>query len=636
MSRLITQRRFAPLFWTQALGALNDNLLRTLLLLVLVFAALPDDPMRQGLATNLAAGLFILPFLLFSAWGGSLADRLDKQRLIRRLKLLELGIMLLAAAVVWWESRTLLYGLLLLMGVQSALFGPVKYAILPQHLAPTELVRGNAWVGLGTFAAILAGTLLAGLVATLPPAVARPVAVLALLAVAVAGLATSLMIPPAPPSAGSDTAVRHPLGSIWAVLVDSLRAPQLLPAMLGISAFWFLGICYLTLLPAWASQVAGGQASAFNLLLAAFALGVGAGAMLCARLSAGRLELGLVVLGALLMGVGGLWLAGAAPLALRNATLGELLLQLGFWRMLAALGLVGMGGGLYIVPLYTLIQMLSRERQRARMIAANNIFNALLMLVAALFGMLMLGVVGVGLPVFVASLGGIALLIGLGLLVRGPRPLLRLLIFALVHLIYRLKFRGRQHIPARGAALVVCNHVSFMDALVIGGASPRPLRFLMDRPIYESPWLNWWFRIVGAIPVDADRRDPGSVRRALDEVSHALRQGEVVMLFPEGRLTPDGEIQRFRRGLDIILARDPVPVVPAGLAGLWGSWTSHQGGRALTKRPRRFRARVALYFDEPLSPQQARCALLEARVRELKADADRWAQPALRSESGTA
>nr|WP_240457783.1 MFS transporter [Halomonas socia] len=632
MSRLIAQRRFAPLFWTQALGALNDNLLRTLLLLVLVFATLPDDPMRQGLATNLAAGLFILPFLLFSAWGGSLADRLDKQRLIRRLKLFELGIMLLAAAVVWWESRPLLYGLLLLMGVQSALFGPVKYAILPQHLAPTELVRGNAWVGLGTFAAILAGTLLAGLVATLPPGAARPVAVLALLAVAVTGLATSLMIPPAPPSAGSDTAVRHPFGSIWAVLGDSLRAPQLLPAMLGISAFWFLGTCYLTLLPAWASQVAGGQASAFNLLLAAFALGVGAGAMLCARLSAGRLELGLVVLGALLMGVGGLWLAGSAPLALSAATLSELLLQLGFWRMLAALGLVGIGGGLYIVPLYTLIQVLSRERQRARMIAANNIFNALLMLVAALFGMLMLGVAGVGLPAFVASLGGIALLIGLGLLVRGPRPLLRLLIFALVHLIYRLKFRGRQHIPARGAALVVCNHVSFMDALVIGGASPRPLRFLMDRPIYESPWLNWWFRIVGAIPVDADRRDPGSVRRALDEVSHALRHGEVVMLFPEGRLTPDGEIQRFRRGLDIILARDPVPVVPAGLAGLWGSWTSHQGGRALTKWPRRFRARVALYFDEPLSPQQARCGVLEARVRELKAEADRWAQPVLRSE----
>jgi 1-acyl-sn-glycerol-3-phosphate acyltransferase len=208
---------------------------------------------------------------------------------------------------------------------------------------------------------------------------------------------------------------------------------------------------------------------------------------------------------------------------------------------------------------------------------------------------------------------------------RKPRPLIRFLIFLLVHCCYRLRLRGRHHIPAKGPAVVVCNHVSFMDALVMGGASPRPLRFLMDRPIYESPWLNWLFRLVGAIPVESDRRDPGSVRRALEEVSRALRSGEVVMLFPEGRLTPDGEVHTFRRGLETILARDPVPVIPAGLAGLWGSWTSHRGGRALTKRPRRFRARVALYFGEPIPPRLARRDRLEMRVRALKAEADGWA-----------
>lgn len=210
---------------------------------------------------------------------------------------------------------------------------------------------------------------------------------------------------------------------------------------------------------------------------------------------------------------------------------------------------------------------------------------------------------------------------------RAPRPVIRFLIFLLIHTCYRLRLRGCQHIPARGPAVVVCNHVSFMDALVIGGASPRPLRFLMDRPIYESPWLNWLFRLVGAIPVESDRRDPGSVRRALEEVSRALRSGEVVMLFPEGRLTPDGEVHNFRRGLETILARDPVPVVPAGLAGLWGSWTSHRDGRALSKRPRRFRARVALYFGEPIAPKLARRDRLEARVRVLKSEADAWACP---------
>ncbi|TDO01122.1 MULTISPECIES: 1-acyl-sn-glycerol-3-phosphate acyltransferase [Halomonas] len=204
------------------------------------------------------------------------------------------------------------------------------------------------------------------------------------------------------------------------------------------------------------------------------------------------------------------------------------------------------------------------------------------------------------------------------------RPVLRWLVFLLVHLLYRVRFRGRQHFPAHGPAIVVCNHVSFMDALVVGGASPRPLRFLMDKPIFDSPWLNWWFRLVGAIPVDADRRDPGSVRHALAEVSRALRQGEVVMVFPEGRLTPNGEVQPFRRGFELILVRDAVPVVPVGLAGLWGSWTSHHGGKAFSKPPRRFRARVALFVGEPLSAGQASRCNVEARVRALKEEADEW------------
>lgn len=205
---------------------------------------------------------------------------------------------------------------------------------------------------------------------------------------------------------------------------------------------------------------------------------------------------------------------------------------------------------------------------------------------------------------------------------RRPRPLIRCLVLLLIHALYRLRLHGRSHIPVRGAAIVVCNHVSFMDALVLGGASPRPLRFLMDRPIYESRWLNWLFRLVGAIPVESDRRDPGSVRRALAEVSQALREGEVVMLFPEGRLTPDGEVHPFRRGLEKILARDPVPVVPVGLAGLWGSWTSHCNGPALSQWPRRYRARVALCFGEAVPAHQAQRDWLEGRVRALKDEAE--------------
>lgn len=207
---------------------------------------------------------------------------------------------------------------------------------------------------------------------------------------------------------------------------------------------------------------------------------------------------------------------------------------------------------------------------------------------------------------------------------RHPRDAMRRLVFALIHVMYRLRLRGRRYIPDHGAAIVVCNHVSFMDALVVGGASRRPLRFLMDKPIFDSPWLNWMFRLVGAIPVESERRDPGNVRRALQEVSRALAEGEVVMLFPEGRLTPDGEVQPFRRGLELILAKDPVPVIPAGLSGLWGSWTSHCQGKALSKPPSRFRAKVALTFGEPMAPHEVSRTRVEARVRALKAESDDW------------
>ncbi|GAB3351826.1 MFS transporter [Chromohalobacter beijerinckii] len=619
--RLLTQRRFAPFFWTQALGAFNDNVFKNVLLLLLTFVAVPRYGWDTGLLNNLAAGLFILPFLLFSAWGGLLADRLDKRRLVRRLKVLELVTMSMAAAAVWYEAYAVLLALLFMMGTQSALFGPVKYAILPQHLSPTELVKGNAWISLGTFLSILLGTLLAGVLASLGGAWARGSIAATLVVLALLGLVASLWVPSAPPSQMGATPWRPWRGG-REVMRDAWRQPRVFRALLGISLFWFLGACYLTQLPAWTRDVVHGNESVVSALLGAFALGVGAGALLCARLSAGRLEVGLIPAGAVLFGLAGLDLGLSQPLAGSSTGLAALSLSPGFWRQLLDFAVIGLGGGVYIVPLYTLIQLESDDDNRARMIAANNILNALFMVLAAGFGVVVLSVLDASLNAFMLTLSAVSLTLAAIILCMVPRPALRLSIFVLIRVLYRLRFRGRQSVPARGAALVVCNHVSFMDALILGGGCPRPLRFLMDRPIYESRWLNWFFRIAGAIPVDSERCDPGGVRRALDEVSHALRQGEVVMLFPEGRLTPDGEMQRFRRGVDIILARDPVPVVPAGLAGLWGSWTSNRGGKALTKWPRRFRARVALHFGDPIPVGKAKRADMERRVSELKRKAE--------------
>ncbi|GHB17002.1 MFS transporter [Salinicola rhizosphaerae] len=618
---LLTQRRFAPFFWTQALGAFNDNLFKNVLLLLLTFVAVPRYGWDTGLLNNLAAGLFILPFFLFSAWGGTLADHLDKQRLVRRLKLLELVTMMLAAVAVWFELFGLLLALLFMMGTQSALFGPVKYAILPQHLSATELVKGNAWVNLGTFVSILLGTLLAGVLTSLDGVWERAAIAGALVVIALVGVVASLGIPSAPPSVTGR--VRwQPFAGTWQVVRTGMRERRVRAALVGISFFWFLGASYLTQLPAWVRDVVHGSEGAVSFLLGAFAVGVGLGALLCARLSAGRLELGLVPIGALVIGVSGIELASQASLPGEQLALASLLGMTEFWRMSTLLALVGLGGGLYSVPLYTLMQVASEAHRRARVVAANNILNALFMIVSALFGIVILSALGLSLFTFFAVLGWLSLLVGVGLLIRNPRPALRLLIFALIQVLYRLRCRGRHHVPATGPALVVCNHVSFMDALVLGGACPRPLRFMMDRPIYENPWIHWFFRIAGAIPVDSDRRDPGGVRRALEEVSRALRNGEVVMIFPEGRLTPDGEVQAFRRGLDLVLARDPVPVVPAALAGLWGSWTSNKDGKALTKWPRRLRARVLLVFGEPIPAGDSPRRVMERRVRGLKRQAE--------------
>jgi len=619
--RLLTQRRFAPFFWTQALGAFNDNVFKNVLLLLLTFVAVPRYGWDTGLLNNLAAALFILPFLLFSAWGGLLADRLDKRRLVRHLKVLELVTMTMAAAAVWYEAYAVLLALLFMMGTQSALFGPVKYAILPQHLSPTELVKGNAWISLGTFLSILLGTLLAGLLASLDGVWSRGSIAATLVALALLGLVASLWVPSAPPSQAGTTQWRPWRGG-REVMRDAWRQPRVFRALLGISLFWFLGACYLTQLPAWTRDVVHGDEAVVSALLGAFALGVGAGALLCARLSAGRLEVGLIPAGAMLFGLAGLDLGLSQPLTGSQSGLAALSLSPGFWRQALDFAVIGLGGGLYIVPLYTLIQLESGDDNRARMIAANNILNALFMVLAAAFGIVVLSALDASLNTFMLALSVVSLTLAAVILCLVPRPVLRLSIFVLIRVLYRLRFRGRQSVPARGAALVVCNHVSFMDALILGGGCPRPLRFLMDRPIYESRWLNWFFRIAGAIPVDSERCDPGGVRRALDEVSHALRQGEVVMLFPEGRLTPDGGVHRFRRGVDIILARDPVPVVPAGLAGLWGSWTSNRGGKALTKWPRRFRARVALHFGDPIPVGEAKRADMERRVVELKRKAE--------------
>lgn len=613
---LMQDRRFAPFFWTQALGAFNDNVFKQVILLLLTFEAAPRMHWDGSLINSIGMMLFMLPTLLFSSWGGRLADTRDKAPLIRALKTFEVACMVLAALAIWYEAYIAMMGILALIGIQAALFGPVKYAILPQHVPRAHLVGANAWVEMGTFLAILLGTILAGVMIQLPVSRRYSIIGIVLIAVALAGWWASSRIPTAPPQpavGGSQTITRSALKQFWT------QRPMRF-AILGISLFWFLGTCYLSQLNVWVKDIVGGDIPAVSALMAAFAIGVGLGALLYSKLSAGRLELGLVPLGALVIAICGTLFAYSGPVGgadqvlslgarLRDGTLPLMMLEL--------IG-VGVGGGLYIMPLYLMLQVKSDPSHRARMVAVNNVVNALFMLVASLFAILVTSVFQWSLPVFYALVALLALLIGVACFGYNPRPCLRIMIFIGMRLCYKLRIKGREFIPEEGAAVVVCNHVSYTDALILAAASPRPLRFVMYAPIYEMPLINGFCRVAGAIPISNARNTPSAMRRTFHQIKKALDAGEVVMIFPEGQLTRNGEIGSFQRGIERIVQETPVPVIPAALSGLWGGWGTYKDTPPFSGLPKKIHTRVRMMFGEPVPPAQATRELLYQRVCQLK------------------
>lgn len=382
---LLGKRRFLPFFGTQFLGAFNDNLFKNALVVILTFQAASWTTLDPSLLANLAAGIFILPFFLFSATAGQLADKYDKAALARLVKLLEIAIMGLAALGFALHSLPLLLTALFLLGGHSTLFGPVKYAILPQHLHPQELIGGNALVEAATFAAILLGTLAGGLLAGLGNAPGW--ISLGGLLVALAGYLASRGIPAAPAPAPELQLNPNPLVETWRNLRLARQNPSVFPALLAISWFWLFGALFLAQFPAYARHVLGGDETSVTLLLGIFTMGIGGGSLLCERLSRQRLALWLVPLGGIGMSLFGAFiaLASPAPPAITNALpLSAILTTPGVpWALLALL-LLGISGGLFIVPLYALMQVRSAPAQRARIVAANNILNALFMVVGAL------------------------------------------------------------------------------------------------------------------------------------------------------------------------------------------------------------------------------------------------------------
>ena len=616
---LVSQRRFGPFFWTQFFGAFNDNLFKTALMVILAYDALSWTTLDPSTITNLIPGLFILPYVVFSATAGQLADKFEKAGLARFVKWMELVIMGVAAAGWMTHTLWLLVAAVVGMGVHSTLFGPVKYAYLPQQLKPEELVGGNGLIEMGTFVGILFGEILGAVLIVHKPLGVELVAG-ATIAVAIFGLIASYRVPRTPaPEPDLKISVNF-VAESFRNLNFSRKNRTVFLAMLGNSWFWFYGALILAQFPVYAKDFLHGDHSVFVLLLTVFSVGIGAGSLLCERLSGHKIEIGLVPFGSIGLSLFGIDLYFASNAYVNTQIVDALAFvsQAGVPRILIDIVMIGVFGGFFIVPLFALIQTRCDPRHISRTIAGMNILNALFMVAAAGVAIVLLGQ-GFTIPELFLITAILNALVAAYIFSLVPEFLMRFLAWLLIQTVHRVKVVDGERIPKEGAAVLVCNHVSYVDAVVIMAASPRPIRFVMDHRIFKTPLLGWLFRTAKAIPIAPAKEDPFLMEKAFVDIAQALHEGELVCIFPEGKLTRTGQISEFKGGVSKIVERSRVPVIPLALRGLWGHLLSRRNGHLFERAFKGgLRSRLALAVGLPVAPELATPELLQQKVQELR------------------
>ena len=607
--QLLATRRLLPLFVTQFFGAFNDNLFKAALMVLFVYGGLVAED-RTDLAVNAAAALFVLPFFLFSATAGALSDKYEKSRLIRLVKIGEICVAFLAGVSLYFNNLTLMLVVLFLFGLQSTFFGPLKFSILPQHLHQTELVGGNAMIEMGTFVAILLGTLVGASIGGMDEVTAWLFVLI--MVVAVLGWLASRYIPVAPASAPDQRIDWNPITATSALIALARENQAVFLSILGISWFWLIGGVYLTQIPNFTQDYLAGGPTVVTLILAVFTVAIGTGSLICERLSGRRIEIGLVPVAAFGISATGIevYFATTAIEATGLRDIGAFLAGDSSLRVLFCLLLTGIFGGMYVVPLMAFIQARTPEARRARIIAAANIINSAFMGVGAILAIVWLTVLNRTIPELFLLLALINIGVAVYIFNRVPEFSMRFIVWLLSHTMYRVTHGGLDRIPEKGGAVIVCNHVSYVDALLLAGAVRRPIRFIMFKPIYDMPVLNFVFRTGRAIPIVGRRNNEAAYEDAFRAIREGLADGDLLCIFPEGKLTHDGDIDAFRPGIERILRETPVPVVPMALRGLWGSFFSHDGG--LFRNPKRFWSRIEIVAGDPVGAQASADELREA------------------------
>jgi acyl-[acyl-carrier-protein]-phospholipid O-acyltransferase/long-chain-fatty-acid--[acyl-carrier-protein] ligase len=579
---LLRSRRLGPLCLSQACGALNDNLVKNALIVLALFKT---GSAGAGLVA-LAGALFIAPYALLSATAGQLADRFDKSRLIRVVKAMEVGLMALSAIGFLSGSEPLLLALLFGLGVQATLFGPVKYGILPDHLAEDELIAGNGLIEASTFVAILIGTVAGGALVLLPggPAIVGFTG----LAISLAGFAAALAVPRAP---AADPSLR--IG--WNILTETLAIVRMARSVrsvwlsiLGLSWFWALGALLLSEFPSVAKDTLGADGHVVTLLLLVFSVGVGIGSIGCANLLHGEVSARYVPFAALAISVFTWDFGHAAASAGHLGNVGAVLASAKGWRMLVDLLLLAVSGGLYSVPLYAIMQEGAQPSVRARVIASNNVMNALFMVAGA--GVVGgLAAAGVSAPGALAISAAANLVVAIWIVRLLPRTVMRSLAQSYFRLFHRVEVRGLEHLPAQGErALIVINHQSFLDGMLVAAFLPDDLVFAIDTAQAKRFWFLSY--VMDLLPVD-----PASPM-ATKAMVKAVREGRRLAIFPEGRITLTGALMKIYPGPGMIADKADAVVVPVRIDGL----LRHKTSRMLGKLPLRWFPVVRLTVLPPV------------------------------------
>jgi acyl-[acyl-carrier-protein]-phospholipid O-acyltransferase/long-chain-fatty-acid--[acyl-carrier-protein] ligase len=592
--RLLKDAGFHSFLWTQFLGAFNDNVLKQIVSLRAVHLAASTG---SSAYLSLVGAVFVLPFLLFSGYSGHLADVVSKRRVLVAVKVFEIGIMVLAFAALFTSRIEYLLGVLFLMALHSTLFSPAKYGLVPEILPDRELSRANALLEMSTFVAIVLGTSIGTFLYSFWKAEPWKMG-LVMIVVSIAGFLTSLRITRVPPSGATQPFRLNPFAEVITGTKHMLKDRPLWLAVMAISYFWFLGALFQMDLLLFGAEVLKADDLRVGLMITCLAVGIGAGSMLAGKLSGDKVELGLVPLGSIFMSVFCvlLWMVSSS-----------------YMLSVIVLSMLGLAAGLFAVPLNAYMQQRAESKEKGRIIATNNFWNTVGLLLASGVLWVLNTLLGIAPDTLILIFGFVTLAATVYIVRVVPDYLMRFILWSATHTLFKIRVVGAGNVPQRGAALLVSNHMTHVDGFLITSCVQRFIRFMVWKPYYEAKALNWFFRLAKAIPVG--QTGPRDVVESIRAARKQLSEGHIVCIFAEGAISRTGNLLPFKRGMERIVDGLDVPIIPVHLDRLWGSIFSFDGGRFFWKKPKRVPYPVTVSFGQPLpassSVHEVRQAILE-------------------------